>query len=192
ELENRLAAIQDLARKHNNAPEQLPDLTQQLSTELDELENAGQHLATLRQQHSEQLQAYREHAAALSKARHTAAERLGNAITAVLRTLGMPEADCHIHVQADADAAPSEHGTDRDELENAGQHLATLRQQHSEQLQAYREHAAALSKARHTAAERLGNAITAVLRTLGMPEADCHIHVQADADAAPSEHGTDR
>lgn len=113
ELENRLAAIQDLARKHNNAPEQLPDLTQQLSTELDELENAGQHLATLRQQHSEQLQAYREHAAALSKARHTAAERLGNAITAVLRTLGMPEADCHIHVQADADAAPSEHGTDR-------------------------------------------------------------------------------
>src|SRR5699024_5568993 len=112
ELEARLGSIQDLARKHQVAPAELPALNERLAAELAELENAGQRLQALKEQQTMQLQAYRNAAAELSAARVAAASRLDAKVTKILRTLGMAKGELQIDVTHDAEATPGPLGTD--------------------------------------------------------------------------------
>src|SRR5699024_1298374 len=113
ELETRLGTIQDLARKQHTQPAALPALSDQLAAELADLEQAGERLQRLKQEHGSQLKAYREAGSKLSAARSTAGARLAAAVTSILQTLGMPEGRFEISVNHDADAPPSTTGTDR-------------------------------------------------------------------------------
>lgn len=112
EVEQRLASIQDLARKHHCSAAELPDITRRLGAELAELEGAGERLAELRATAEQQVTAYADAAAALSAARRDAAGRLGTAITDIIRTLGMPEGTFEVRVTADAIDRPAATGTD--------------------------------------------------------------------------------
>jgi len=112
-VERRVAALEDLARKHRIPPEQLPrqldDLRGQLATlEQSELVLGGleQRIAAIRTQ-------YRVAAGALSAARRTAAKRLASAVTSLMRQLGMPGGRFEISVESDADADPAADGADR-------------------------------------------------------------------------------
>ena len=112
EVEQRLASIQDLARKHHCNAAELPGITQRLGAELAELEGAGERLAELRATAERQAAAYTEAAAELSATRREAAGRLGTAITDIIRTLGMPEGTFEVRVTPDAMDRPAATGTD--------------------------------------------------------------------------------
>ncbi|MES1926836.1 DNA repair protein RecN [Salinisphaera sp. T31B1] len=116
EVEQRLAGIQDLARKHHVNPADLPSLALRLNDELAELENAGERLTALRQAEARQVADYDEAAAALSRARQSAAEQLGDAISEIIRTLGMPEGDFKVQVSPGAASRVAPTGTDEIEF----------------------------------------------------------------------------
>jgi len=90
QIEERLGAIYDLARKHRINPDELPALQQRL---IDELETLQQHGADT-EKLAEELEAYRAHyrelAADLSKQRTEASARLSEAVTREIQQLGMP------------------------------------------------------------------------------------------------------
>jgi DNA repair protein RecN (Recombination protein N) len=90
QLEERLEAIHDAARKYRVAPEQLPERLAEIERELDQLEHVDMELASLEKQVESQHAAYLDLAAQLSRARAAAAERLGDEISQAMQKLGMP------------------------------------------------------------------------------------------------------
>src|SRR5699024_4187379 len=104
---------QDIARKHHTEPAQLPALCTQLGNELASLENAGERLLALHAELDTLQQAYRDSAAQLSAARRQAATSLGEAVTAIVHTLGMPAGEFSIRVHTEANATPAASGTYR-------------------------------------------------------------------------------
>ncbi|HET9474709.1 MAG TPA: DNA repair protein RecN [Steroidobacteraceae bacterium] len=89
EVERRLAAIEELSRKHRVSAPELIGRAAQLEGELAELESADNNLAALKKQQAESLDAYRKLATQLSAGRQTAARALSKDITARMQTLGM-------------------------------------------------------------------------------------------------------
>jgi DNA repair protein RecN (Recombination protein N) len=112
-VEERLATVTDLARKHRCDPEALPERLEALRAELEALENAGERLAELDRLLASMDARYREAATALSAARRDAAATLGAEVTALMHELGMPGGELIIAVEHDADGAPSAHGLDQ-------------------------------------------------------------------------------
>ncbi len=99
-VENRLASIQELARKHKVAAADLPALQNQLAAELDDLSGSDQRLAELS---AETALAHRQmlaDAQALSRARIKAGKSLSDDVTGHLQHLGMPGAAFHISIEA--------------------------------------------------------------------------------------------
>ncbi len=89
QIEQRLAAIESLARKHRVAPGELPTKATELHAELARLDGVSQGLESLRAGVSAAVQAWQRCAAQLSAARQRAAQELGTAISARMQTLGM-------------------------------------------------------------------------------------------------------
>jgi len=128
-VEKRLAAAEELARKHRVPVGDLPTLRLELHNELATLESAEQDVATLRRQQTEALQVYRDQAAQLSTARTAAASTLGKEITARMQTLGMNGGRFQVEVSPHASAEPQAHGLDQIEFRvtaNPGQPLRPL------------------------------------------------------------------
>jgi len=128
-VEKRLAAAEELARKHRVPVGDLPQFRLELQNELAALESAEQDVATLRRQQTEALQVYRDQAAQLSTARTAAASTLGKEITARMQTLGMSGGRFQVEVSPHASAEPQAHGLDQIEFRvtaNPGQPLRPL------------------------------------------------------------------
>lgn len=89
-LENRLAEIQALARKHRQRPEDLPALLEHLRTELDELEHSEQHADDLGRQLKDTEVEYRRIAERVGAQRSHSAAELGQQVSAAMHELGMP------------------------------------------------------------------------------------------------------
>ncbi|MDQ2696512.1 MAG: DNA repair protein RecN [Pseudomonadota bacterium] len=89
-VEQRLAAIQELARKHRVAAEELPSLLTRLEAELAGLDHSGQHLEQLEAALAQASEKYRASAATLSDRRRAAAAGLEARIGQAMQTLGMP------------------------------------------------------------------------------------------------------
>lgn len=106
EVEHRLQDIHDLARKHRVNPAELAALTSRLRAELEQVEHAADHLASLDRQRSAAEASYRTAAAALSQARQLAGRTMGEEVTAIVRQLGMPNAQL-IVVVATQDNSPA-------------------------------------------------------------------------------------
>ena len=113
EIDARLSELQDVARKHQCRPQDLPELHARLADELNTLENAEGEVERLTHARDAALDAYRDHAARLHAARVDAGQHMAAAVSEVIRELGMPQGEFAIDVEADADAAPTAHGTDR-------------------------------------------------------------------------------
>ncbi|CAA0103005.1 DNA repair protein RecN [BD1-7 clade bacterium] len=89
QLESRLSAIHDLARKHRCEPETLLDTQTRLTNELDQLVNADAHLEQLASEAQTHLTSYHLAAAKLADQRSKSAKKLGKQIKAQLTLLGM-------------------------------------------------------------------------------------------------------
>jgi len=89
EVERRLAAVEELSRKHRVQTSELAGRAATLEKDLAELESADNNLNALKKAQAEALEAYRKLALQLSAARQTSARALSKDITARMQTLGM-------------------------------------------------------------------------------------------------------
>jgi len=129
QVQQRLAAIEDLARKNRIAPGQLHERAAELVTELAQLESAESDLATVRADLAVALERYREQAKLLSARRATAGRALAKTVTAHMQQLGMTGGRFQIDVTALESTEPQPHGVDQIEFRvtaNPGQPLRAL------------------------------------------------------------------
>jgi DNA repair protein RecN (Recombination protein N) len=128
-LEQRLADVHNLARKHQLTLAELPAKLHELRTKLDNLEHYEEHAARLEEKRTVALAQYRNAAHALSQGRMATALVLGQRISANIQQLGMPKGAFAIDVIPHPDAKPSALGTDSVEFlvsANPGQTLRPL------------------------------------------------------------------
>ena len=115
-IERRLAAIEELARKHRVAPEALPEKQSELTLQLGGLEHAAADLGTVRTQLTAAASSYQEIARQLSARRVTAARALAKEISARMQELGMAGGRFLIDVSQADHADPSANGLDQIEF----------------------------------------------------------------------------
>lgn len=128
EVERRLAAIEELSRKHRVSSAELAARAGDLEQQLAELDSADNDLNALKKSQAEALDAYRKLATQLSAGRQTAARALSKDITARMQTLGMAGGRFLIDI-SQANGEPSAHGFDIVEFRvtaNPGQPLRPL------------------------------------------------------------------
>lgn len=92
QVEERLSAIYDLARKHRIRAEDLPDFNTRLARELEQLEGGDARLDQLEQQVAQAEAAYRQLAEQLSAKRHKAGNNLTKQVNEQLKALAMENA----------------------------------------------------------------------------------------------------
>ena len=129
EVEKRLAAIEELARKNRVAPAELPERARHLAAELEALERAELDLAALRKDLGAALETYRAQAEQLSGRRAQAGRALAKDITARMQTLGMSGGRFQVEVTQNGNSEPTQHGVDQIEFSvtaNPGQPLRAL------------------------------------------------------------------
>jgi DNA repair protein RecN (Recombination protein N) len=116
QLEQRLAAMEELGRKHRLTPVELPEHAVKLRAEQEALERADMDLAALRRDLAAALSTYRAQAEELSGKRRAAAQALARDISARMQTLGMSGGRFEADVTQDGNADPSQHGLDQIEF----------------------------------------------------------------------------
>jgi DNA repair protein RecN (Recombination protein N) len=89
-VEERLDAIQTIARKHRIEPEEIDKLYQQLKEQLNDLENSQERGAELEKSVKRAASGYRKSAGRLSTGRNKAATAFSSAVTDAMSNLGMP------------------------------------------------------------------------------------------------------
>jgi len=125
-VEERLATLHELARKHRVEPGQLPRLLPRLQQELQELEEMDLRLEGLRNSISTTLEEYTAAAERLTRARARAARKLGEAISENMQRLGMEGGRFEIRLLPQEGENPSPFGRERVEFRvstNPGQPL---------------------------------------------------------------------
>ncbi len=128
-VEERVDAMQTVARKHRTSPEDLVALAGRLRVELDELNNADQRGRELEQQATEARKAFDAFAAQLSRARKKTAGALSSAVSEAMAGLGMPGGVFEARVSRLADDAARAFGIDDIEFlisANPGQPLMPI------------------------------------------------------------------
>jgi len=129
-VEQRLASIHELARKHQVAPEDLPATGERLRAERDALARAGERGAQLRARVEHARDEWIEAAAGLSAAREEAGKQLGAAVTAEMQALGMGGGRFEVELRVEDNPEPAPEGADRIEFRvtaNPGQAPLPLR-----------------------------------------------------------------
>ncbi|MEO8308566.1 MAG: DNA repair protein RecN [Pseudomonadota bacterium] len=128
-VEKRLAAAEDLARKHRVPVADLPERQGALRAELIALETVEQDVSALRRQQAEALATYRDLATKLSGSRTSTARIFSKEISARMQTLGMTGGRFQVDVAPHASTEPQSHGLDQIEFRvtaNPGQPLRPL------------------------------------------------------------------
>ncbi|KTC68880.1 DNA repair protein recN [Legionella birminghamensis] len=111
EVELRLAALHQAARKYHVDPEQLPAHAEKLREEVKQLSHAEQRMTELEKQYQIQLRSYQEAAAKLSQSRQKYASQLAEEITGIIQQLGMPKG--YINVALSELDKMQSHGLDK-------------------------------------------------------------------------------
>jgi DNA repair protein RecN (Recombination protein N) len=126
ELDARIKAVMDAARKYRVEPASLPDAMQERRARLAEL-GGEESLEKLREQEAAAEREYRSLAAELTRARRAAARKLGAEVTRTMQTLAM--AGGRLEVALEPLEAPAAGGLEAVELRvaaHAGQEVAPL------------------------------------------------------------------
>ncbi len=108
-IEERLFAIRAAARKHRVSADDLPAKLEQMSQQLETIDNSDAELHKLQSLVKTYLNEFNAAASELRSARHTAAEMLRSQLLAELPELKLGSADFMLEF---ADIPPSSHGTD--------------------------------------------------------------------------------
>lgn len=111
-VEQRLAAIETIARKHRIEPAALAELQRDFTTECERLEGLDASIEQLRQALDQAEQRFVQACSILSAARHVAAPRLAEGITALMQTLGMPGGVFEAAVRPLRKESSGSHGAD--------------------------------------------------------------------------------
>ncbi len=114
--ERRLAAVEELARKHRVPAEALPDKQAEMTAQLAGLENAAADVGAVRTQLTAATASFQDLARQLSGRRDAAARALAKDISARMQELGMGGGRFLIDVVAAESAEPAPHGFDRVEF----------------------------------------------------------------------------
>jgi DNA repair protein RecN (Recombination protein N) len=112
ELDDRLAALQETARKHRITADELPALQARLSEELEQLGNYAESCSRLEQLAAEKRRTLDKLAAELTAQRQKAAANLARDITQNMATLGMGGGRFEVRIRPLADAAAGPDGAD--------------------------------------------------------------------------------
>jgi DNA repair protein RecN (Recombination protein N) len=112
EVEQRLEAIHDMARKHRVRPEELPQRLEALRAEVEDSERAAGSLVQVEARREAALAAYRAAAAKLTAARKRWAKDLSGKVAAAIRELGMGKAEFAVVVDSTPREAPRPAGDD--------------------------------------------------------------------------------
>jgi DNA repair protein RecN (Recombination protein N) len=111
-VEQRLATLESIARKHRVDPGELPELRLRLEEEHQQLEALETSLERIDQRFQAAQRAFQEACDRLSAARTAAARRLSTQMTALMQTLGMPGGELRIDVRPLPAEAQGLHGAD--------------------------------------------------------------------------------
>ncbi len=111
-IENELSQLHDIARKHQVEVEELPELYQELTAELDRLSSSEVHLAELETQLAEKEKVCRTLSEEIHQKRIKTAKPLAKQISASIQQLAIPSGEIDIEVIANPDQKFSEHGMD--------------------------------------------------------------------------------
>ena len=115
-VEQRLDAMQSIARKHRVEPADLPDLRARLRTELDELTHAEERGRELEQEAQHAENEFRECAGELSRLRKIAAREFAGLVSDAMAGLGMPGGRFEIALEPLAAGAERASGIDNVEF----------------------------------------------------------------------------
>jgi len=115
-VERRVAAIDDLARKHRVPGSALPAKLDELRAILADIERSETALGGLDERISGLRTRYGAAASELGAARRSVARKLAHAVTGLMRQLGMPGGRFEIGIESDAAAEPQAAGADRIEF----------------------------------------------------------------------------
>ena len=99
ELEARLGAIHDMARKHRVDAAQLPELTERLRQDLHNIEHADDTLDELQQRVNAAFAELSALAGKLTKARKRAAKSLAQQVSKNMQQLGMPDGSFSVRME---------------------------------------------------------------------------------------------
>ncbi len=128
-LEDRITAIEDIARKHKVKPQQLVTMRKSIKEELNNLENGHEDPEKIKSSMEESEQAYRTIAKKISTSRKKAANELNESITESMQSLGMQGGRFYINVEAKKSTELSLNGLDEIQFlvhTNPGQTLRPL------------------------------------------------------------------
>ena len=126
DVESRLALIERLKRKYGSTLDDVLAFLDQVRSQMDAVESAGERRTKLRQEAAARGETFRAAASALTQLRRTAAGKLAKKVETELDSLAMENAVLRIEIQA---AAPSATGADRVEFlisANPGEEPRTL------------------------------------------------------------------
>ncbi len=115
-VEQQLAVIQNLSRKHHVLPDELPAFAHKLATELDTLSHSSERIDSLTALVAQQLSDYRQLTAQLSAQRYQSSQLLQQHISAMIKELGMPQGEFLVAFFAADSDTPKLNGTDRVEF----------------------------------------------------------------------------
>jgi DNA repair protein RecN (Recombination protein N) len=110
EVEQRLEAIYDVARKHRVMPEAVSELHLRLRQELQEMAHGGERIEQLTADMAELAASYAGNSAKLGKKRRAAATRLVKQATKILATLAMAQCQLEIALSPRPADEPHPHG----------------------------------------------------------------------------------
>ncbi len=128
-IDDRIAAIHAVARKHRARPDDLIGLGQRIGEEIARIEDSESRVRTLNADIAQIESAYAEAAGKLHRRRVEASHKLAAEITRNIDRLGLPGARLRIAVERDAGPGLSPEGSDRVEIAvstNPGQPLQPL------------------------------------------------------------------
>jgi len=112
-LESQIGIIQDISRKHQTTPEQLPELALSLEQELNNISHSSERIEALSKSAQKLLETYQELSLKLSKNRGNNAKKLQKSISAMIKELGMPQGDFLVEHHFQDNEPPKVNGNDK-------------------------------------------------------------------------------
>lgn len=112
-LESQLGIIQDISRKHQTTPEQLPQLALDLEQELNNISHSSERIEELTLSTQQLLNDYQQLSLNLSKNRSKNGKLLESRISEMIKELGMPQGDFLVSIKHSDNEKPKANGNDK-------------------------------------------------------------------------------